>query len=77
MTKQEAMRLTESQLKERLNFYTSNKIWAGDYFTLDTEMQRRRTAEWVHEDVFGEPYKWDVDLQKFVVPQSGQQYSSR
>ena len=69
MTKAEAMKLPDSELKDRLAFFTNNKIWAGDYFVLDAEVQRRATAIWVHEDVFGEPYEWDVAQQRFVVPE--------
>jgi hypothetical protein len=70
MTSQEARLIPTSELKTRIHYFRQNKIWQGDYFVINAEVQRRATASWVHEDVFGEPYEWDVKLQKFFVPKA-------
>jgi hypothetical protein len=69
MSSNEAKLIPQAELLEKLGWYRKNKIWAGDYFVLNTEVQRRAVAIWTHEDVFGEPYEWDIAQQKFVVPE--------
>ena len=41
------------ELNEMMRVIRVNKFWAGPYFDLDKEQQRRAVREWVHEDVFG------------------------
>jgi hypothetical protein len=67
MTSNEAKQIPQTKLLESLAYHTQNKIWGGDYFVLNTEVQRRAVASWRHQDIFGEPYEWDITQQKFIV----------
>jgi hypothetical protein len=44
------------ELAEMLRIIRAAKLWAGPYFKLDAEQQRRAVRAWVKEDVFGHTF---------------------
>ena len=45
-----------AELKAQLAEFRAARLWQGRYFTVDREIQRRATQQWVREDVFGHTF---------------------